>query len=393
MYSESASAKRVKRRIIGRDQIFFAATAPGFESLCLQELRTLPLSPAGMRVVEGGVEFQGRLTDCYIANLNLRTANRILMRIAGARASRFSELERTSCDIPWELYLKPGCPLKVHTTTRRCRLYHTDAVSERLLAAATGRLGSGLSAVAEYDSVPQTIFVRGIDDRFTVSIDSSGDHLYKRGLKTFIGQAPLRETTAAAALMLAGYRSGQTLVDPMCGSGTFSLEAALIVKNIPPGLFRTFAFVGWPAFRAKTWDYLRRQAEQTISKPQSPCIFASDIDGQACQTLLASARQHGLSDVIRVSRRDFFDIMPSELGPTHGVVAINPPYGRRLGTPAQTAQLFEAICEKLKHAYSGWRIILIAPSQQVAKSLPFPTRNYPLFHGGLKVRLLVGVID
>jgi putative N6-adenine-specific DNA methylase len=393
MSPESALAKRIKRHVIGSLHWFFAATAPGFESLCLQELQTLPLSSREMRVVEGGVEFQGRLIDCYIANLNLRTANRILMRIATVRAVHFSELERTFYGIPWELYLNPGSPLKVHTTARHCRLYHTDAVSGRLLAAVTGRLGLDLPTAAEHDSFKQTFFVRGIDDRFTVSIDSSGDHLYKRGIKTLISPAPLRETTAAAALMLAGYRSGQPLVDPMCGSGTFSLEAALIVKNIPPGLLRTFAFMGWPAFRPKTWNYLRRQAEQTISNLESPCIFASDIDPQGCQTLLTCVRRHGLSNVIQVSQRDFFDIVPSELTPKRGVVAINPPYGRRLGTPAQTARLFESICEKLKCAYSGWRLILIAPSQQVAKNLPFPTHNYPLLHGGLKVRLLVGHIQ
>ncbi len=393
MSTETALSKRINRRIIGRRHTFFVASVPGFESLCLQELQSLPLSLQGMRVVAGGVEWQGRLTDCYLVNLNLRTANRVLMRIATVKATRFSDLEKKFCEIPWELYLNPQFMPKVHTTTRHCRLYHTDAVSERLLAGVAKRRAPAGSYVAQSHAALQTVFVRGIDDRFTVSIDSSGDLLFKRGLKTQVGRAPLRETTAAAALLLAGYRSGQPLVDPMCGSGTFSLEAALLAKNIPPGWFRTFAFMGWPAFRPKAWHYLRRQAEQGISNPKRPCIFASDIDPQVCHRLLACAERYGMSDVMEVSQRDFFDIVPSELTPEAGVVAINPPYGRRLGTCTESAQVFDAICEKLKSAYAGWKLILIAPPRQVVDKLPFATHNYPQVHGGLKVRLLVGNIE
>jgi putative N6-adenine-specific DNA methylase len=211
MSSESALFKRIKRHVIGREHTFFAATPPGFEPLCLQELLNLHPPVGNARLISGGVEFKGRLDDCYRANLCLHLPNRILMRISTFKSSNFRQLEKNVGDIPWELYLHPGSPVRVHVAARHCRLHHSGAISERVQKVIASRRLQ-IKPDEKIQKIPptgQNLFVRGAEDRFTVSIDSSGELLYKRGLKKHAGKAPLRETLAAAALRLAGYGRSQ----------------------------------------------------------------------------------------------------------------------------------------------------------------------------------------
>lgn len=394
MPSDNPFSKRIKRHIIGRTHKFFAAVSPGFEPVCLNELRSLPVSAGEPAAIAGGVEFDGRLADCYIANLHLRSANRILMRVKAFKSSNFRQLEKKLLDFPWELYLPPGDLPKFHITTKHCRLRHTGAITQRFQTSISARL-SGTTSCNEnqnIESIPQNIYVRGVDDRFTVSIDSSGDILYKRGLKKHTGKAPLRETTAAAALLLAGYEPGLPLLDPLCGAGTFSLEAALMAKRIPAGWFRDFAFSHWPSFRPQRWDYIRRQSESGFVMPQQPMVFASDTDPGACQNLKRCVEEFSLSDTVQVSQKDFFDLEPRELTEQPGIICLNPPYGRRLGGRRQSEEIFEAICKRLKQAYTGWKLVLIAPTKKLAGTVPFQIKSYPILHGGLKLALLVGKI-
>ena len=287
MSSESPLTKRIKRHVIGRRRDYFAVTTPGFESLCLNELQSSVPDHQEASADTGGVAFKGRLQECYLANLNLRTANRILMRIETVDATSFSQLQKKLSDIPWELFLKVDQVLQTHATTRHCRLYHTGAISERILKSIEARKKNREFMVSDEKSpsLTQNIYVRGVDDRFTVSIDSSGESLYKRGLKQHTGTAPLRETLAAASLSLAGYSGKEPLIDPMCGAGTYSLEAALMVKKIPPGWFREFAFMQWPAYRTKRFEYLKRHFEDDFVQPDKPVIFASDKNPLACRQL------------------------------------------------------------------------------------------------------------
>jgi putative N6-adenine-specific DNA methylase len=392
--SQSPLFKRIKRRVIGRQQRFFAATAPGFEPFCLQELLKLQPTASQAFVTPGGVEFGGRLDDCYRANLNLCLPNRILMRLGVFKSSNFMQLEKKAGDIPWELYLNPGGLLKVHVATKHCRLRHSGAIAERFHQAISGRQtqiepGEKIQNLAGGD---QNIYVRGLDDLFTVSIDSSGELLYKRGLKKHSGKAPLRETLAAAALLLAGYEGSQPLIDPLCGTGTFSLEAALMAKRIPPGWFRDFAFTRWPSFLAQRWNYIRRQSESGFVHPARPMIFASDIDQRTCQKLVRCVEKYSLSDAVEVRQTNFFDLDPRKLTARSGIVCINPPYGHRLGARPESEKFFYAICDKLKKDYRRWKLVLLAPGRRLARAVPFPTKSYPILHGGLKLALLVGKI-
>jgi len=394
MQTEISLSKRIKRHVIGRTRSYFIACPPGFETLCAKELASLALNIQQMSVIPGGVEFKGRLDDCYLANLNLRTANRILLRLDTFKASNFKQLEKRLAEIPWELYLSHQNAFKIHATVKHCRLYHTGAIEKRFLES----IADGLAVTAFNNcndpdpASPQQIFVRGIDDRFTVSIDSSGDNLYKRGLKKHTGKAPLRETLAAASLLLAGYSGKGPLVDPMCGAGTYSLEAALMAKKIPAGWFREFAFMQWPAYRTKRFGYLKRQFEDYFVQPEKPLIFASDKDPQACRQLEQCTRQFGLSDTVSINNADFFELVPQDFTDQPGLVTINPPYGRRIGTRPESMELFQAICSKLAREYKGWKLVLIAPIKLLEKKVPFKLKTYPLFHGGLILKLMVGNI-
>lgn len=395
MAPNSPLSKRIKRHVIGRRRTYFAATSPGFEDLCCSELLNLGLSEENVSVVEGGVEFMGQLQHCWQANLHLRTANRILMRIDNFKATGFRQLEKKVAGIPWELYLPPAGLPKIHVTTRHCRLHHTAAIGQRINDGISERnWGNDLAKAGKKQlSTDLTVFVRGVDDHFTVSIDSSGNHLHKRGLKTHYGEAPIRETYAAAALLLAGYTGQEPLIDPMCGTGTFSLEAAMMAKNIASGWFREFAFSHWPSFNEKRWEYLRRQTESRFINSQRQMIHASDQDPSACSRLERCVRQTQLSDIISVSQKNFFDFHPEELTDTKGVVVINPPYGKRLGSLKKSDSLFMEICDRLSQTYKSWKVILIAPDRKLIKKLPFKLENLPLFHGGLKPALLYGTIS
>ncbi len=392
---DPALEKRVKRHVIGRTREFFAVTAPGLEPLCLKELSALDLTSQNGRAVNGGVTFSGRLRDAYLANLHLRTATRILMRIGAVHATRFDQLEKGVNEIPWELYLPPSTPVSIRAATSKCRLYHKEAIAERVRRSITERFatrGLGSNSPRSAD-VPQTVFVRGTSDRFLFSLDSSGDPLYKRSIKTEVGKAPLRETLAAAALMWAGYTGDKPLIDPLCGSGTFSLEAALMAARIPPGHFRDFAFMDWPAFRPKRWAHIKSEARKAIRRSPIRPIFASDRYQNLCRALEKATVKHGLHHWITVSHRDFFDFSPRDLTRRTGWITLNPPYGRRLSDPEEKNRLLAAIIDRLHREYRGWTVVLLVPGRNPARLLKFPVTTRTLFHGGLTLNLLIGTIS
>jgi len=394
MTIETPLQKRIKRHVIGRTREFFIAVSPGLERVCLEELTGPPLSIEGAAVVSGGIAFEGRLPDCWRANLHLRTANRILMRIGNFKATNFSRLQQHLSATPWELYLTSDAPPRVHVTAAQSRLHHTDAISERVLASVGERLRKWLPTdrLDPHAGGPQRIFVRAAADRFTLSIDSSGELLYKRGVKTQGGSAPIRETVAAAALILAGYAGSEPLVDPMCGSGTFAIEGAMIAARIPPGTFRNFAFMGWPSFAPRKWEYLRQGAKQQTTVFDSPRIFASDIDPDICRSLRTSLDKAGLSSMIDIVSRDFFAFTPGEVSREKGIVTLNPPYGRRLGTHRESQALFRSMLTHLEAAYSGWKIALVAPDTEWIRDIPFPLSHHVFHHGGIRPTLLIGTI-
>ncbi len=382
--------KRIKRHIIGVRHAFFAVTLPGFESIGREELEGLSPTIELGAPTKGGVAFTGRLTDLYLANLHMRTAGRILMRLSAFKATGFSQLEKQARSLVWSLYLPPGHVPRFNVTAHHSRLYHTHAVAERIRKSIAWHWTQlGVEPTASQD---QSLYVRLVDDVVSLSLDSSGANLYRRGLKTHGARAPLRETLAALILRIAGYDPARPLVDPMCGAGTFSLEAALMAKSIAPGRYRQFAFMQWPAFRPQQWQYLTMTADQERIAIEHPMIRASDTDEQACARLKDCIGQNLLDDAIQVRHRDFFSMLPGEISNRPGLIVLNPPYGRRLDADTAVEGSYGRIAAKLHHDYKGWKVALLVPNDRLARNLNLPLKTFLLTHGGLKLTLMAGTI-
>ena len=393
MPKNSLIHKRVKRRVLGREHLFFAASPPGLKDLCRGELKRILEPDCQLHHQAGGIVFRARLADAYRANLLSRFSSRFLMQLDDFKATSFRRLEQKAEQIPWELYLFSESQLKIRVTARKCRLYHSSAIAERVEAVVRRHLQKHSLPLPPGRRMEQTqqLFVHGRDDRFSLSIDTSGDHLYKRGIKTHGGKAPLRETLAAAALEMVRYDGSEPLIDPMCGSGTFSLEAALTAANMAPGRFRRFAFMDWPSFVQRRWEHIRRMADADIRAAAAPTILAADVDAAACTFLRQTLAKHDLAHRVRVMQRDFFDFGASDWAAGPGVVAINPPYGRRLEKAAGREGL-DRIFGHLSGSYRGWRLALVSSRKMLERQLPFTLEVRPISHGGLAAAIAVGRI-
>lgn len=386
----TAFAKRVKRQVRGKFRECFVVTTLGFEKLVKADLTTLSLSNPILKIQPGGICFHGKFADLMLANLHLRMATRILMRLDTFKAESLFELGRKLSAIPWELFLYRNQHVTVNVTSHHSRLYHSQAVAQRIHRSISDRQTTMMPYTNNLSD--QQLFIRILKNRLTLSLNSSGESLYKRGLKHHGGLAPLRETFAAAILKMAGYHQDKPLLDPMCGTGSFSLEAAMMVKNMAPGLHRQFAFSSWPAFQPKRWRYLLDQAQSAVVQRNHPTIFASDNSQNATNTLLDCIKKHNLKDAIEVQNKNFFDLKPKHWTPHKGLVVINPPYGIRLKKGSNINLFFSELVNKLTSDYMGWQVALLVP-QHAAKSVrPLALKSYRLTHGGLKVLLFYGRI-
>lgn len=385
--------KRIKRQVTGHVQTFFAIVSPGIETVCETELRNLETALQDITREKGGIEFKGRIHQCFRANLHLRTASRILMRIEAFKVTNFRQLLKKMAAFPWELYLRSHHPPEVNITSKHSRLFHKEAIKETILAGIEKRWGErGEETPADLALFSPQVFARIVDDLLTVSIDSSGEILYKRGIKTLKGKAPLRETIAAAALKIAGYDGTLPLIDPMCGAGTFSIEGAMIRKNLPPGWFRDFAFMAWPCFQPGRWTHEKREAGKQVRPSGKPLVFASDKDEIACAQLKESLAPFELMDELDITCRDFFSFVPSQVTDQKGFVVLNPPYGIRIGTEKESNELFDEIIKKLLKDYKGFRAVIIASGINRGKKIPFAEIRNPFSHGGLTLDMIIGRI-
>jgi putative N6-adenine-specific DNA methylase len=381
----------------------FAVTAPGLEPFTFRELLELDLPPASLdspsptrdeRHDTGGVAFPGSLKDLYLANLHLRTASRILVRLGSFHARHFSELIRRTAELSWEKYLPPGTPVALRVTCRSSRLHHQRAVAERVVRAIGDRLGL-IPPLQTFDdegtsSLPQLVLVRMVADLCTISVDSSGELLHRRGYRLATARAPLRETLAAALLLAAGWDAVSPLVDPFCGSGTIPIEAALFARGNAPGHQRFFAFMNWPTFDKTLWNALR-DIPPAPRGGSPPRIFASDRDGGAIRAAQANAARAGVGGDIEFSCRAVSSIDPL---PDPGWIVTNPPYGKRLSSNRDLRNLYAQMGKTFRSKCSGWKVGMLcdSPSLAGATGLKF-NKGFSTTNGGLKVRLFVGRVD
>lgn len=375
-----------------------AVTTPGLEAITAAELAALRLTPGESE--PGAVPFAAHHSGIYRANLELRTATRVLVRIAQFHAHSFFELERHAGEIPWGDWLPPGAQPVFRVTSRKSKLYHQDAVAERLLAAARpGRAGAGRDGqgratperpVAPVVPVAPVLFVvRLWRDELTLSVDASGEALHRRGYRLETAKAPLRETLGAAMLLGLGYDGSAPLIDPFAGSGTIPIEAALIARRMAPGRRRPFAFERWPRFEPATWSKVKHDAEaKVLDRAPSP-ILGSDRDAGAVAAARANAMRAGVQEDVAFERKALSDL---EYGSSPaGWVVTNPPYGVRMGDRRELRDLYARLGQVLARRPPAWRAAILSAHRELERAAGIDwAEAFETTNGGLGVRLMEG---
>jgi putative N6-adenine-specific DNA methylase len=357
------------------DLDIFAMAPPGLEPVLACELRDAGF-PAP-HLVPGGVTFRGPWTAVWRANLVLRGAGRISVTLAGFRAMHLAQLDKRARKVDWRAVLRSDRPVRVQATSRKSRIYHARAAAERIEGALTA---AGIPIAAEADLV---LRARIDDDWVSLDLDTSGQPLHKRGYKAAVGKAPMRETMAALFLRACGYRGTEPVLDPMCGSGTFAIEAAEMARGLLPGRSRRFAFEELASFDADAYAAMPRSAPRATSE----CAHGSDRDAGAFARARENAERAGVADLCTFAKATVSEIAPPD-GPP-GLVICNPPYGTRIGDRKALYGLHAALGRSLLSRFPGWRVGLVTSDAALAKStgLPFGAPGPIVPHGGLKVRL------
>jgi putative N6-adenine-specific DNA methylase len=370
----------------------FAVVAPGLESIAWNEMRVLGLDLRAK--VVGGITFHGEFSDIFRSNLYLRTVNRILIRHGQFHAAAFPELRKKTSRLPWEEFISPGQPIAIRATCHKSRLYHSDAVIERVIGGIGDRLGSTPTyhkpkEIEEGDEPHQLVIVRIVDDECMISIDSSGDSLHRRGYRLATAKAPLRETLAASIILASGWNRSDPLLDPFCGSGTIPIEAALLALGIPPGLNRNFAFMLWPSFDNKTWDDLRYSSCPT-NPPEIPIIKGSDRDAGAIEMARSNAVRAGVTRVVEFECHSISGIMPP---PVPGIIITNPPYGVRVHSNKDLRNLYAQLGNVIRSQCRNWKISILCsdPRLMAQTGLAFES-SLKFSNGGIHVALSLGSV-
>ena len=395
--SSEALQKRVKRRVRARKQQFYAVVPPGFEETACRELAECGIS--AQQEDRGGVAFSGSWEDCWKAHHRTRIPARIMVRLSRFTCIRFEQLEQDMTEFPWELWLQPRRPVEFQVDARQSALYHEGAIQERAARWIEHRLRpwQAVSSEVESDHGAQTVYIRNVHNRVTVSLDCSGELLYKRGYDKHVAAAPLRDNIAAAILQEAGVAGFDTLVDPMAGSGTFGLEALLGLSGCGAGHFRHFAFEMFPVFRPAAYSYfLRTNSGPSRDRVQLKTILLSDYHERPLMIMRHNLQQLAAAGVsteeVRVENVDFFTTN-AERAPGKVLVTINPPYGTRLNSTQNTNAFFGKLGHHLRRNWRGCSFAVIAPGKEAERALALPVARKVLFHnGGISAALLLGRI-
>jgi 23S rRNA (guanine2445-N2)-methyltransferase / 23S rRNA (guanine2069-N7)-methyltransferase len=374
---------------------YFATTAKGLEELLATELRDLGAERVG--VGRAGVSFSGPLEVAYRACLWSRVASRVLLPLASFRADSPEALYAGVRGLRWTEHLSSRGTLAVDCSSTQSKVTHShfaalttkDAIVDQLRE----RTGERPSVDVARPDVRVNVYLHR--DRATVSIDLSGESLHRREYRERGVAAPLKENLAAALLLLAEWpavaRAGGDFVDPMCGSGTLPIEAALIAADIAPGLRRThFGFVRWRGHQAEIWRRLLADAkEKEIRDPKRlPAIRGYDLHGGAVGTALTNVERAELRGRVHIEKRALADCVPPASGGT-GVFIVNPPYGERLGDVATLAPLYAEIGDVLRRRFTGWTGYVLAGNADLAKHVGLrAARRFVVYNGAIECRLL-----
>ncbi len=364
---------------------FFSPCPRGLEAILANELTTLGAQE--VRATDGGVHFTGEFLLSYRVNLHSRIASRVLWRVALANYYSEQDIYDTAYALPWADWFDTTRTIRVNMAAIKCPLRSLDFATLKIKDAVCDNFRALTGERPSVDTHTPDIRIHAFleESRMTLYVDTSGDALFKRGVRQYTNIAPLRENLAAGILHLAGWQPGTPLLDPMCGSGTFLIEAALMSLNIAPGINRGFAFEKLKNFDAAAWRDMRAQA-QAAQKPVTALpIFGSDLFGEELKAARLNLENAGLLAAVSLNQANVLEISaPAD----HGVLVANLPYGERMGDLEELEALYPKLGDVLKKKFGGWNAYLFTSDLRMPKFIRLSvSRRTPLFNGAIECRL------
>ena len=371
------------------DSLFklFATCEAGLEDVLAGELTALGIK--GVRTADRGVAFRGNLETVYRANMHLRTAYRVLLEVGEFPAFDQDSLYEGARKVPWQDHMTLDQTLAVDAVSNRSELSHTQFISRVVKDAVVDgfRARTGKRPNVDPETPDLRINARIRANRCTLSIDTSGDRLHRRGYRADVKfAAPLKETLAAGILIKSGFDGTMPLMDPMCGSGTFLIEGALMAKSVAPGLLgRSFAFRKHPGFKRALYKQVIEDARDRVQRDREVYILGGDIDDTALRAARAAICGAGVDDIIRIQKADLMDFIPK----TAGMIVTNPPYGERLGEMEPLQELYKLMGDVFKRHCTGMSAHVLTGSKFLSKHIGLkPQKRDILFNGQIECRLL-----
>ncbi len=357
----------------------------GLEEILANELRQL--GGRNIEVFKRGVSVTGDLGFLYKANLCLHTALKVVIPVARFTANNELDLYNSIKSIAWEKFISLTDTLMVESVANSDIFTHSLFISQKVKDGIVDRFRDKTGRRPDVDLIHPSfrLYVHIFRNEVSLHLDSSGEPLYKRGYRSDINEAPMKEVLAAGLVKLSGWEKHLQLVDGMCGAGTIAIEAALWANNIPPGYYRNeFGFMRWGNFDEKLYDTIFESSIQKIKEDKVE-IIANDIDTITYKKAITNTKNAKVDDVVSCTNQSFFDIVPTRGG---GVVILNPPYGERLPV-AEVEQLYKEIGNKLKKDFKGYNAWIITSNPEGVKSVGLkPSRRIHVFNGSLECRFL-----
>ncbi len=364
---------------------FFASCPRGLEALLTEDLAAAGVSE--LKAIAGGVHFAADWPACYAANLHSRIATRILWRVAHGSYAKEDDIYRLALDTPWPKWFAAEQTIRVDVTAVKSPLKSLEFITLRIKDAVCDRFRADVGSRPSVDTREPDVRVHGFitADECTLYIDTSGAPLYQRGLRQKTVEAPLKENVAAGILRLSGWQPGTPLLDPMCGSGTFLVEAAQMAQGIAPGAGREFGFQHLKNFRPEKWKALLDAAKAAAKPAVKAQIYGSDISPVAVRAALANLDRAGLLPAVTLS---VADILAIDAPAPAGVMVANPPYGERLSEMDELAAFYPPLGSALKRKFAGWNCYLLSADLRLPKLMRLtPSRKTPLYNGAIECRL------
>ena len=368
---------------------FFASCPRGLEALLAEDLTAAGVKD--LQQIPGGVHFSADWPACYAVNLHSRIATRVLWRVAQGRYTKEDDIYKLALDTAWPTWFAPAQTIRVDVTAVKSPLKSLEFITLRIKDAVCDRFRADTGKRPSVDTREPGVRIHGFitADQCTLYLDTSGAPLYQRGLRQKTVDAPLKENVAAGILRLSGWQPGTPLIDPMCGSGTFLLEAAQMALGIAPGAGRDFGFQRLKNFQLGVWKDLLDEAMDAEKPAANAQIYGSDISPVAVRAALANLDRAGLLPAVSLSTGDVLEIeAPALSGEAPGVMVANPPYGERLSELDELAVFYPQLGSALKRNFAGWNCYLLTADMRLPKLMRLtPSKKTPLYNGAIECRL------